>query len=61
MRQLAVNVMANGRNGAIYVGVTSNLPQRAYEQRLGARPTLSSSPSELHPNRIPRRSRARAW
>jgi len=28
-------MMANRRNGTLYVGVTSNLPQRAFEQREG--------------------------
>lgn len=27
--------MANKRNGTIYLGVTSNLPQRAYQHRNG--------------------------
>ncbi|MFU7528165.1 GIY-YIG nuclease family protein [Qipengyuania sp. ASV99] len=30
-----VYIMANRRNGTIYVGVTSNLPQRAYQHREG--------------------------
>jgi putative endonuclease len=33
--QPAVYIMANGRNGAVYVGVTSNLPQRAWQHREG--------------------------
>jgi putative endonuclease len=28
--------MASGRNGTIYVGVTSNLPQRTSQHRIGA-------------------------
>ncbi len=28
-------MMANRRNGTLYVGVTSNLPQRAFEHREG--------------------------
>jgi putative endonuclease len=31
----AVYMMASGRNGTIYVGVTSNLPRRAWEHREG--------------------------
>jgi len=30
-----VYMMANRRNGAIYTGVTSNLPKRVYEHRNG--------------------------
>ena len=30
-----VYIMASGRNGTIYVGVTSNLPARAYQHRGG--------------------------
>ncbi|WP_324262425.1 GIY-YIG nuclease family protein [Altererythrobacter sp. H2] len=33
--QPAVYIMANERNGTIYVGVTSNLPQRAWQHREG--------------------------
>ncbi|MBY8828238.1 GIY-YIG nuclease family protein [Hephaestia mangrovi] len=35
-RQPAVYIMANKRNGTIYTGVTSNLPQRAWQHRTGA-------------------------
>ncbi len=31
----AIYIMASGRNGTIYVGVTSNLPRRAWEHREG--------------------------
>lgn len=31
----AIYMMASGRNGTIYVGVTSNLPRRAWEHREG--------------------------
>lgn len=31
----AVYIMASARNGTIYVGVTSNLPQRAWQHREG--------------------------
>ena len=33
--QPAVYIVANKRNGAIYVGVTSNLVQRAWQHREG--------------------------
>jgi putative endonuclease len=33
--QPAVYIVANGRNGAIYVGVTSNLVQRVWQHREG--------------------------
>jgi putative endonuclease len=36
MRQAVVYIMANRRNGTLYVGVTSNLPQRAWLHRTGA-------------------------
>ncbi|TIX50956.1 GIY-YIG nuclease family protein [Alteraurantiacibacter aquimixticola] len=36
MRRPAVYIMANKRNGAIYTGVTSNLPQRVWQHREGA-------------------------
>jgi putative endonuclease len=36
MRQPAVYMMANRRDGTLYVGVTSNLPQRAWLHRTGA-------------------------
>ena len=35
MKQPATYIMANRRNGALYTGVTSNLPQRAYQHREG--------------------------
>ena len=31
----AVYIMTNRRNGTLYVGVTSNLPQRAWQHREG--------------------------
>jgi predicted GIY-YIG superfamily endonuclease len=34
--QHAVYIMANKRNGTLYTGVTSNLPQRSYQHRTGA-------------------------
>lgn len=33
--QPAVYIMANHKNGTLYVGVTSNLPQRAWQHREG--------------------------
>jgi putative endonuclease len=38
MRQPAVYMMANRRNGTLYTGVTSNLVQRAWLHRTGALP-----------------------
>ncbi len=38
MKQPAVYIMASGRNGTLYVGVTSNLPQRACQHRDGLVP-----------------------
>ena len=35
MRQPAVYIMANRRNGTLYTGVTSNLVQRAWQHREG--------------------------
>ncbi len=35
MKNPCVYIMANQRNGTIYVGVTSNLPQRAQQHREG--------------------------
>ncbi|MGN6269202.1 MAG: GIY-YIG nuclease family protein [Sphingomonas sp.] len=35
-RQPAVYIMANKRNGTLYTGVTSYLPQRAWQHRTGA-------------------------
>lgn len=33
MKNPAVYIMANKRNGTIYTGATSNLPRRAWEHR----------------------------
>ena len=38
MRQPAVYIMASGRNGTIYVGVTSNLSKRVWQHREGLTP-----------------------
>jgi putative endonuclease len=35
MKQPAVYIMTNKRNGTLYVGVTSNLPQRVWQHREG--------------------------
>jgi putative endonuclease len=35
MKQPAVYMMTNRRNGTLYTGVTSNLPRRAFEHREG--------------------------
>lgn len=35
MKQPAIYIMANKRNGTLYVGVTSNLAQRVYQHREG--------------------------
>ncbi|HWM46945.1 MAG TPA: GIY-YIG nuclease family protein [Xanthobacteraceae bacterium] len=36
MKQPAVYIMANRRNGTLYTGVTSNLPARVHQHREGA-------------------------
>ena len=35
MKQPCVYIVASRRNGTLYVGVTSNLPKRAFEHREG--------------------------
>jgi putative endonuclease len=35
MKQPAVYMVANRRNGTLYTGVTSNLPQRIWQHRTG--------------------------
>ena len=35
MKQPAVYIMASKRNGTLYTGVTSNLPQRVWQHREG--------------------------
>jgi predicted GIY-YIG superfamily endonuclease len=36
MKHPAVYIMANARNGTLYVGVTSDIGQRAFQHRTGA-------------------------
>lgn len=35
MKRPAIYIMASGRNGTLYTGVTSNLPQRIWQHREG--------------------------
>ena len=42
MKQPAVYIVASGRNGTLYTGVTSDLPKRAYEHREGVAPGFTS-------------------
>jgi putative endonuclease len=35
VKQPAVYIMASRQNGTLYIGVTSNLPQRAWQHREG--------------------------
>ena len=41
MREPAVYIVASGRNGTLYTGVTSDLARRAYEHREGLRPVFT--------------------
>lgn len=41
-RQPCVYILANDRNGTIYIGVTSNLLQRLYQHRSGEMPGFTS-------------------
>jgi predicted GIY-YIG superfamily endonuclease len=40
--QAAVYIMASGRNGTLYVGVTSDLIRRIYQHRTATHPNLTS-------------------
>ena len=42
MREPAVYIMANKRNGTLYVGVTSDLGRRAWEHREAVIPSFTS-------------------
>jgi putative endonuclease len=41
MKQPCVYIVASGRNGTLYIGVTGNLPRRAFEHREGLVPGFS--------------------
>lgn len=43
MKGGSVYVLASGRNGTLYIGVTSDLPGRMYEHRQGVIPGFTKS------------------
>ncbi len=42
MKQPAVYIMASGRNGTLYTGVTSDLGQRVWQHRTGSVPGFTA-------------------
>jgi len=50
VKQPAVYIMANRRNGTLYTGVTSNLVQRAYQHRESKNWGRSKIVPRHHPN-----------
>jgi predicted GIY-YIG superfamily endonuclease len=42
MKRPAISIMASKRNGTLYTGVTSNLPQRVSQHREGLTPGFTS-------------------
>ena len=42
MKQPAIYIMASGRNGTLYVGVTSDLVRRVWQHRTGETPGFTS-------------------
>ena len=42
MKQPAVYIMTNRRNGTLYTGVTSDLPQRVFQHREGVKKGFTS-------------------
>jgi predicted GIY-YIG superfamily endonuclease len=42
MRRPAIYIMASQRNGTLYAGVTSNLPQRVFQHREGLTPGFTT-------------------
>ena len=43
-KDFCIYILANGRNGTLYVGVTSNLPQRIWQHR---NDQLKDSPANM--------------